>query len=244
MAISFVQGKGANNGAVGTSIAVTLTAAVGNGNFIAGMVSYNSLHTLAGISDDKGNTYNVESVAFDTVNSQKGNAFSLGNITNAPSTITATFTDPTQARSIVVDEFSGVAQIGDPRDTGHGGQVLPNSTGTGANAVTSGNFPTSFAGSLLYGVEANELGDDGATTVTAGTTSNASFTLTGTDSGSSSNTCAQIKSEWAVQSAPSNTTAATFTQSVATGRTVFLISALLTTTPPSTGVIGFGYNEM
>jgi hypothetical protein len=223
--ISRAQGKGANGGAAATTLAVTLDSSVYSGNFVCGAVSYNRNHTLSSVTDDKGNSYNLESVLDDTANGQKTCGFSRGNITNAPITITANFADATQARSIVVDEFYGILAATDPRDT-HGGQTMGNATGTGTNAVTSGNFTTTVNGDLLYGAEANvSAGDDGSTTVTAGTTSNATYTLTGTDSGASSNQAAQIKSEWAVQSTASATTAATFTHSLATGRTVILISA-------------------
>jgi hypothetical protein len=223
--ISRAQGKGANGGGIATTIAVTLDVAVYSGNFVCGAVSYNRNHTLSSVTDDKGNSYNLETAIDDTANGQKTCGFSRGNITNGPTIITATFADGTNARSIVVDEFYFILASTDPRDA-HGGQAMANSTGTGANAVTSGNFTTTVNGDLLYGVEANvSAGDDGSTTVSAGTTTNATYALTGTDSGSSSNQAAQIKSEWAVQSAASATTAATFTHSAATGRTVFLISA-------------------
>jgi hypothetical protein len=221
--VSFVQGKGANGGAASAgTIAVTLTAAVTSGNAICGMVGHDSAATLTSVTDDKSNTYNLETSVVDTTNSERVTAFSLGNITNGPSTITANISSSVGARSLIADEFSGILAASNPRDsTAHGG-LWNSSPGTGANGVTSGTFTTATNGDLLYGATANDSGDDTGT-LTAGTTSG-SFALTGTSSLTSSNACSMLKSEWCAQTTAGAGTAATFTQSVNVSRVTFLVA--------------------
>ena len=232
-----VQGNGANIGATGaTSFGVTLTATVTSGDTIVGAVSYESSATLTSVTDDKGNTYNLETAVTDTGNGQTTTGFSLSNITNAPQTLTAAFNKNTFSISIVGDEFSGIATASsDQRDsTAHGGQAQ-SSPGTATNGVTSGSFTTATNGDLLYAVTANDTGDDTGT-LAAGTTTSATYALTGTSSGTSSNNCAMIKSAWGTQSTAGASTAGTFTQSVNAARVTFLIAVKAGGSPPPGGV--------
>lgn len=225
MAIAWVQGKGANSGAATpTTLAVTLTSAVASGNTVCGSVCYGTTTTLTSVTDDKGNTYNLETGVSDTTNGQRTTGFSLSNITNGPKTITATMTSGVGATSLVADEFSGCGTGStDQRDSSAHGAQWQTSPGTGANGVSSGPFTTVTNGDLLYGATSNDTGDDTGT-LTAGTTTNATFALTSTSSGTSSGTCAMIKSVWASQSTAGASTAATLTQSVNVARVTVLIA--------------------
>lgn len=246
MAIAFVQGNGSFLVTSAASWSVTLAAAVGSGNTVCGICSYSSSGGISNVTDDKGNTYSLETEITDSTNLQKSTAFSRSNITNGPKTITFNMVGTFANLSIIADEFSGCGiATTDQRDsTAHGGQ-FQSAPGTGTNGVTSGNFTTVTAGDLLYGCTMNGGGDDSGT-LTAGTTSNATFSMTGTTSGVSSNGAAMLKSEWAVQSATSATTAATFTESVNTDRNTYLIAIKAgpaAAAGPRAGIVGFGAAE-
>src|SRR4051812_23306988 len=122
MAIVHVQG--AHNGANpnGTTIAAT-GAAVWVGKFIVGIFFHDvGGATLTSITENKGNNYTISDVVSDSPNGHGAQSFFLGNITNGPSVLTATFSGTTNFITIVWNEYSGVAALADPRD-GHGGQV-------------------------------------------------------------------------------------------------------------------------
>src|SRR5262245_9640175 len=135
---SRVQGNSNDTGGAGsTTIAVTLSSAVGVGNVICGAVSWDSSFNLNSVTDNQGNTYNLETALTDTTNLQKSAAFSRTNIRNAPITITANFSGSAAFRKIIVDEFTGRTTISsDERDgSAHGGQ-FQNSPGTATEANT------------------------------------------------------------------------------------------------------------
>ena len=150
MAIAYIQGNSHANGATSsTTVAVTLGATVGVGNMLAvslGTVS----NTLSSVTDDKSNVYTV--VFNGSTSTASGFTFATAyclNITNAPQTITATWSGSTSFSTILVDEFSGVATSsaldGPP-------SVNPGQTGVvGASAVFSGNTTTTVNGDLIYG---------------------------------------------------------------------------------------------
>src|SRR5882724_440699 len=109
MAFTRVQGGAfTDSGTSSTTIPITISA-VGSGNAICGVVTWDDINAavLNSVTDDKGNTYNLETSLLDTVNNQKASAFSRTNITNAPTVITANFSTSIDARKISVDEFSG-----------------------------------------------------------------------------------------------------------------------------------------
>lgn len=215
MAFTRVQGNAADSGNNSfASISVTISA-VGSGNAVCGLVAWDNAGspTLTSVTDDKGNTYNLETTKLDTANAENMAAFSRTNITNAPVTITANFSTGCVFRKIIVDEFSGGSTASsDERDgAAHGGQ-FQNAPGTGTDAITSGTFTTTVNGDLLYGacVGAN----------TTAVASNGTSFSTGTQNTSSY----AGQSEYRVQATAGSGTAATFTQAVDTQRIAFLIS--------------------
>src|SRR5690349_14135137 len=112
MPASRVQGA-VSAGSTGTGangVSVTLSAAVGNGNSVVGIVTwdYSSGATIS-ITDDKGNTYTQVDTVSDPPFTQRVLSFYLTNITNAPTTITANFSTSTAWSRILVDEYSGIA---------------------------------------------------------------------------------------------------------------------------------------
>lgn len=200
--MGFLQGAhNAGSGSV-NNIAATFSVAVGSGNAVVGIVSFGT-GTLNSVTDDKGNTYNRETTINDGVNSQNAASFSLGNITNAPTTVTANFSAGVGARSIAVAEYSGISAVADPRD-GHGGQLQP-SPGTGTNGLTSGsgNCVTTIDGDTIVGLTA----DSGGSAVISHGTSFSAIRVTDTTAG-----CAGLNIEDLTQGAHSATTVATFTQ--------------------------------
>lgn len=226
MAIARVQGLGSNNGSfngTNTTITVTLGAAVASGNTICGgfVGSGPATLTVVSLTDDKGNSYNVETQVGNG-SSINAAAFSRTNITNGPTVWTLVVAGAV-GMTLIVDEFSGTSTTStDERDgSAHGGQNQA-SPGTGTNGVTSGSFTTSTNGDLLYGSTTNDT-SLGNATLTAGTTTNASYTAA-TTSPFTAFSNLQMNSEWAEQSAASASTAATWTQSQNDARQTFLIA--------------------
>lgn len=223
-----VQGLGSNNGSfdgTNTTITVTLGAAVTSGDTISGGLGAISgstpPFTLVSLTDDKGNTYNLETQVGDGA-AISMLSFSRSNVTNGPTIFTAVISG-TWVTSLIVDEFSGVsASTTDARDgAAHGGQFQA-SPGTGSNGVTSGSFTTSTSGDLLYNITMNN-NNFGNATLTPGTTTNASYSA-GTTGPFAAFTNLQMNSAWAVQSASGAATAATWTQSQNDARETFLIA--------------------
>lgn len=215
MAFTAVQGGQNYVQASSTTIAVTISA-VGSGNAICGVVSWDGAGTttLTSVTDDKGNTYNLETTIKDTTNNQYLSAFSRTNITNAPTTITATLIASEAFHGIIVDEFSGGSTAStDERDgTAHGGQ-FQNAPGTGADAITSGTFTTATNGDLLYGG-----------CMAGGTTTNASNGTSFSTGTSMVSPDYSMQSEYRTQATAGAGTAATLTQAVGTQRVTFLIA--------------------
>lgn len=217
MAFTRVQGGGIDrSGSINSTASVTLGATVGNGNCICGYVSWDTSTgaNLSSVTDDKGNTYNLESAATDTGNNQSMGAFSRTNITNAPQTITATLSVGADSFSVLLDEFSGGSTTSaDERDgAAHGGQ-WQSSPGTAADGVTSGTFTTSVNGDLLWG----------GTVVPPSTqiASNGTAFSTGTQQ---TGPFYSGQSEYRTQATAGSGTAATFTQATNNSRLTFLIS--------------------
>lgn len=154
-----VQGNLHSNGAgASTTVAVTLGATVGSAHMLAVCVAWgNSLvsDVVNSITDDKSNTYTIVDTVRDATNSETFVSAYAFNITNAPITITATLNASRNFNGILVDEFSGILTT-NPID-GHAMQVQA-APGTGANAITSGNFTTASNGDLIYGCNVDTAG--------------------------------------------------------------------------------------
>jgi hypothetical protein len=212
MAWTRVQG-GANysGAAAAASISVTLSA-VGSGNALCGVLGWDIAGgvTLTSVTDDKGNTYNLESVVQDTGYSEQFCAFSRTNITNAPTIITVNFSGSVDFRFLLVDEFSGGSTASsDERDaTAHGGQIQL-APGTGTDAVTSGTFTTTQNGDLIWGATVDTNTDTVGTGFTTGTTENTDFSK---------------QTEYRTQATAGAGTAATFTASLDDHHITYMIA--------------------
>jgi hypothetical protein len=196
MTISHVQGNHTSHEPSFTTIAIA-GSAVGSGNCVVGMVTWGIIGTsaISSIKDNQGNSYTVKDVFADTDVGQNVASFVLGNITNAPTTITVTLTSSSEFGVLIWDEFSGVAALGDPSD-GHSSGIQA-SPGTAANAVTSGSFTTTTDGDAIYG----------GTYVDAGSSNTPGTGFTGLTIDTGIGTLMQT--EWATQ-ATAGATAATF----------------------------------
>jgi hypothetical protein len=173
--------QGATNAGSSPSLSVTLSA-VGLGNAVVGQATCDSSGgvTIQSVADDKGNTYSLGLDVVDTTNNQRARSFWRGNITNAPTVITVTYSGSAAATQVNVDEFSGPTLV-DPSD-GQTGQIQ-SSPGTATDAITSTNVTTAAAGDLIWGATTNtSLGTNQATagtgfaTGTAGTVTVATLT--------------------------------------------------------------------
>lgn len=146
---AFVQSKATSPDGTtsATTVAATFTSTVGNAGAVCGVVSYQaSGAALSTVTDDKSNSYTVQR----TVTNQdvKMSTFYLANITNAPSTITATFASATQYRSLIIIEASGIATAS-ALDVETGQASL--SPGGGANDISSGSVTTTADGDFICG---------------------------------------------------------------------------------------------
>jgi hypothetical protein len=212
-----VQGGVHNNGASSSTTCAVTVSAVGSGHTICGLVSWDNTTNpgaTVSVSDDKGNTYNVETISTDTTNNQKTTAFSLTNITNAPTVFTATLSAANAFCSILVEEFSGVSRASsDERDgAAHGGQ-FQNSPGTGTDGITSGTFTTNTNGDLLWGCCTDNV-------LSPALASNG----TGFSTGTQDSVDYTKQSEFKTQPTAGSGTAATFTQAVNDQRIAYLIA--------------------
>lgn len=156
--IAHVQGMvGASGPSSGvTTVTATFSAAVGSGNAVVGVAICLGSQVLSGVTDDKGNTYTIID------NASGAHAFSTfwrGNITNGPTTITATFTASTGYPQIIMDEYSGVVSM-----DGH--KALYAGTVSGTDGLSTGNFTTTKNGDVIWGAAYNAAG---TTNISSGT---------------------------------------------------------------------------
>lgn len=171
-AAAFVQSKSAQAATSSATIAVTLTSTVASGGAVAGCVvaARNDLATpaVSTILDDKSNSYTPVSSIGDGINGAVTISFYALNITNAPQTITVTFTAATDFRTIAVTEASGVATSNAlDQSTGQAQDVA----GTGTDATTSGAVTTTSAGQFVFGCSVNTEEAFGSFTAGTGFTS-------------------------------------------------------------------------
>jgi hypothetical protein len=139
MSIAFVQGAiGADLGSSSaSSTSVTLSGAVTSGNAVVGSLVYYGGGTLT-ITDDKGNAYTVVNTSTSLY------TYYALNLTNGPSTITATGSVASTFWRIIADEFSGITAIDASVDVAFSGV-------SGTNAITTGLVTTIFNGEVIYG---------------------------------------------------------------------------------------------
>jgi hypothetical protein len=163
---SGIHGNGASPSS--TTIATTLTNPVGVGNAVVVSVGWGSVigagDFVSNVSDDKGNTYTIVDSLPTSINTGYTfvSAYAL-NVTNRPTTITATLNTTRTFGTIVVDEFTGLPPA----------VVLDNHSinaqsplAAGTNAISSG-AATIGAGDFIYGSSVNVSGN-GSESVSAG----------------------------------------------------------------------------
>lgn len=210
-AAAFVQAK-ASQLATGNppTIDVTLNASVGSGNGLCGMVTHGATDTAVTVSDDKGNTYTI---VRDLGSAIRATTFYLTNITNAPTTITATPNDSTLYIQIVVIEMSGVkTSAALDVETGQ----LQSSPGTSTDAITSGAVTTAENGEFVCGFSA--VTDNlQSNTYTAGTN------FTERAEGGNGSSGVDAVGESLVQTS-AGSIAATFTQSTTNSTATFIMT--------------------
>ena len=164
MAITHVQTAGLGpGGASGTSVAAT-GSVVGSGNTVVGSVTCAAGFFLQSVTDDKSNTYTILDHISDP-SGQENYTFYLGNITNGPTTITATFNGNVNFRGILWDEYAGVVALANPLD-GHAANLQNPGPGTATDAVTSTSITTKVNGDLIWGATVNSNSFNNATTGT------------------------------------------------------------------------------
>lgn len=220
MSWSRVQGNNNDNSATATTLAVSLGAAVSSGSLVIITITWGAVTSpTPTVTDDKSNSYHLVPASQYSSNFNQGVAvYYLGNVTNGPTTFTATLHSSNQ-NGIIVEEFSGGQAAGDPID-GNAGQEQDALASTSADAITSGTFTTTANGDLLFGAELSTAQFPDA----VGT----GFTLGIQDS----NSGAFIETEYKVQSASSSSSAATFTQNTGFNNWLTLGVAFKAGVPP------------
>jgi len=161
----WIQGKfSADPGlSASASLAVTLSTAVTSGNMVVGAVTLAAspnTPTLT-IADDKSNSYTV--IGYDRTLAGTLTAYYYrANITNAPTTITATLSSGTGTYwRVIAEEFANVT-TSSPLDANN---IHYNSAANGTDAATSNSFTPTVNYDLIYSAATNFSG----TTMTAGT---------------------------------------------------------------------------
>jgi hypothetical protein len=154
MAITRVQGTFHENGSsTSTTVAVTLAAAVGNGNLVCvsiGFAAATSGENITQVTDDKSNVYTIVDGIYHATGGYRWTTAFCANVTNAPITITATLSNSRAFAAILVDEFSGVATAS-PTD-GHAANTAAASGGTLSAMPT---IVTTTNGDLVFGAGVN-----------------------------------------------------------------------------------------
>lgn len=209
MAITLTQSKAWNVQTTGTTNAPVFTSVVTSGGCVTVYIAYDSTATISTVADDKGNTYAVKNTITETADAIKVSQAVRGNITNAPKTITVTFTGTIANSAVSIAEWAGISAVTDPSDV-FGGQMQ-----SAAANPTSGNITTTVDGDLISGMAVN-----GSTNVaytagsgfTIGLTSNTFFTST-----------SFLAWEWLIQSTH-GVTASTWVDATATNYAVEVLS--------------------
>lgn len=133
------------------SLGTALTSTVTSGNAVGGAVKFGTATSVFNnITDDKGNVYTINQSVNIGLNTYK--TFSLGNITNAPKTISINFTGSTGVfPRLACYEVNGAGSGGSMINAfDANGQIAP---GDATDAITtqSGTTATSVADCLLVG---------------------------------------------------------------------------------------------
>lgn len=155
--------QGNTNQYVASAPALSFSNPVGNGNCVLGMITYDSTATLTSVTDDKSNTYHISDTATNGTDTVSTGQFYLANITNAPQTITCNLSGGANC-SVIIDEFSGVQNLTDPRD----GHSIRASGTSNASAVTNATT-TTVNGDLIYAAAASTAAGSAHITGAAGT---------------------------------------------------------------------------
>jgi hypothetical protein len=206
---------------LGTVASPTMTA-IGAGHSLWIFVACVAVTgTTCVITDNaSGNTYSALDSLFNSGIGFKAFTFKAANVQNGPTVFTATFNAARTFRTIIVVEVSG---YGDIDSAGAHALAFFNAGGSGANAVTTGNYTTTQNGCYII---STYFDYDGGV-CTAGTSP---LTFTQRDA-----TGAAYGTEDAVQTTASSSTAGTWTNAVGTNR-VFVGSVAFA--PPFVPLVG------
>jgi hypothetical protein len=212
--------------AVAGAVTATFTSAAAADHFVFIMAlkpATLATTTLVSIADEKGNSYLPIDTLNDATHSRSACSFSALNITNAPQTITATFSAAISGTRMSVTEYSNV-QAASALEA----HAAASSTSTATDGMSSGPFLPVSAGDLVLGGAATTNGAHGAV---AGT----NFTLV--DSGADSDTI-PLESEFYLQPAAASL-ASTFTAGGASTQLVFGAAFKPASSSPSPAPAGF-----
>jgi hypothetical protein len=208
MSVAHVQAKSFSEHATDNAVAVTFTSAVSSGSLVCGLLFWSgTTDTITAIDDDKGNTYTkVDTLLNIESDGRSALSFYAKNLTNAPQTITAHFSDTPSDKAITVREVSG-AHHTTPLDKNVA--AAQSNPGTGTDAITSGSQTTTTNGQYVAGFSTAPFAQHDVGWLNAGTGySNKD------DAGNVAASEFYIASESRIQSA-AGSIAATFTQASA-----------------------------
>jgi len=149
MAWSIVQSNDHENGAASSATcAVTLPAPITSGNMVVVFLGLaTAADDLTSVTDDQGNVYNATVFIESGSGGYGWHGIWLSNITNGPTTITATTASAHAFTSILAIEIAPpVGAIISLDTSATNTQSVP---GTGTDAITSGNVTTTAADLLI-----------------------------------------------------------------------------------------------
>lgn len=149
--MTFVQGGANDSGPIVPSLAVTLAATVGIRHTVAVFISYlTTASEVATVTDDKSNTYTpVDSIAGAGAATFTFASYYLTNITNAPKTITVSFSINVNFVTLVVIEETATGAL-----FGHSINQQP-ALAPGTDAATSGSVSNAPRNCTVIGGSAN-----------------------------------------------------------------------------------------
>lgn len=162
MPYAFVSSGSAASLSASATRAVAATITTGEGVVVA-VLMHNSGTSITGVADAMGNTYTSAGTPLAPAGEEVYAIFYCKNVIGGTGDITATFTDPANYSGIAYFRYTGLSASADAQ--GMNGSTQP-ASGTGTDALTSGDITPSAQPAMVFGLTVD---GDGGSTITAGT---------------------------------------------------------------------------
>lgn len=162
MPYAYVSSDSAASLSGSTTRAVTATISAGEGVVVA-VLMHNSGGSISGVSDAMGNTYVSAGTPLAPPGEEVYAIYYCKNVLGGTGAITATFASSANYSGIAYFRYTGLSSSADAQGMNGSTQTA---SGTGTDAVTSGNITPSAQPAMVFGLTVD---GDGGSTLTAGT---------------------------------------------------------------------------